>query len=251
MPDLAVARAALTANRGGIRVSVPADMYDGLELLPSILSADFSRLGEEVGAVMDAGARIIHVDVMDGHFVPNLTIGPAVVEALAPSVHGRGGAFSVHLMIERPEAYLETFVRAGADAVSLHVETCPHLYHALETIKSLGAGAGVAINPGTGLSRIEDVLGLVDYVLVMTVNPGFGGQKLIEPALDKVPALRDMLRPGVAIEVDGGINRDNIRRVVEAGANWVVTGSALFGAQDPRSEAGALRDLMAGRPVVW
>jgi ribulose-phosphate 3-epimerase len=225
---------------------IPEAVFGELHLLPSILSADFSRLGEQIGQVMDAGARVIHVDVMDGHFVPNITIGPPVVKSLAPIVHGRGGLFSVHLMIERPEGYLEDFVEAGADAVSVHVEACPHLYHALAAIKELGAGAGVALNPGTGFERIRDVLDFVDYVLVMTVNPGFGGQTLITAALDKVPALRKMLPQEAAIEVDGGIHRENIRQVVEAGANWLVTGSALFGAADPGAEARALQRLMAG-----
>jgi len=231
-------------------VSIPAAFYEQVHLLPSILSADFSRLGDEVGAVMDAGVRIIHIDVMDGHFVPNLTIGPAVLASLEPLVHGRGGVFSVHLMIEHPEDYLDAFVRAGADAISVHVETCPHLYHAVQGIKALGAGAGVALNPGTSASRIEEVVALLDYVLVMTVNPGFGGQELIEPALAKLPGLRRMLPPRVAIEVDGGINRGNIRRAVEAGANWVVTGSALFGADDVTAEARVLQDLMVGRQPV-
>ena len=231
-------------------MSIPAAFYEQVHLLPSILSADFSRLGNEVGAVMDAGVRIIHIDVMDGHFVPNLTIGPAVLASLEPLVHGRGGVFSVHLMIEHPEDYLDAFVRAGADAISVHVETCPHLYHAVQGIKALGAGAGVALNPGTSASRIEEVVALLDYVLVMTVNPGFGGQELIEPALAKLPGLRRMLPPRVAIEVDGGINRGNIRRAVEAGANWVVTGSALFGADDVTAEARVLQDLMVGRQPV-
>lgn len=231
-------------------MSIPAAFYEQVHLLPSILSADFSRLGDEVGAVMDAGVRIIHIDVMDGHFVPNLTIGPAVLTSLEPLVHGRGGVFSVHLMIEHPEDYLDAFVRAGADAISVHVETCPHLYHAVQGIKALGAGAGVALNPGTSASRIEEVVALLDYVLVMTVNPGFGGQELIEPALAKLPGLRRMLPPRVAIEVDGGINRGNIRRAVEAGANWVVTGSALFGADDVTAEARVLQDLMVGRQPV-
>ncbi len=231
-------------------MSIPAAFYEQVHLLPSILSADFSRLGDEVGAVMDAGVRIIHIDVMDGHFVPNLTIGPAVLASLEPLVHGRGGVFSVHLMIEHPEDYLDAFVRAGADAISVHVETCPHLYHAVQGIKALGAGAGVALNPGTSASRIEEVVALLDYVLVMTVNPGFGGQELIEPALAKLPGLRRMLPPRVAIEVDGGINRGNIRRAVEAGANWVVTGSALFGADDVTAEARVLQDLMVGRQPV-
>jgi len=231
-------------------MSMPSNVYREIHLLPSILSADFSRLGEQIGLVMDAGVRIIHVDVMDGHFVPNITIGPLVVEAVAPLVHERGGLFSVHLMIERPEDYLEAFVRAGADAVSVHVEACSHLYHTLSTIKSLGAGAGVAINPGTDVGMIREVTWLLDYVVVMTVNPGFGGQKLIPPALDKVPAIRRLLPEGVAIEVDGGVHRGNIRQVVEAGANWIVAGSAVFGTEDPQAEARALQRLMVGGVVV-
>jgi ribulose-phosphate 3-epimerase len=232
-------------------VSVSQEFYGQVHLLPSILSADFSRLGEQVSRVMDAGARIIHVDVMDGHFVPNITVGPLVVQSLAPLVHGRGGVFSVHLMIERPEDYLEAFVKAGADAVSVHAEACSSLYHAIETLKVLGAGAGVALNPGTSPSAVREVAALVDYVLVMTVNPGFGAQKLIEPALAKVPEIRRMLPAGKAIEVDGGVDRDNIRRVVEAGANWIVAGSAVFGAEDPAAEAGALQQLMVGLGTVW
>jgi ribulose-phosphate 3-epimerase len=231
-------------------VTIPAAVYRELHLLPSILSADFSRLGEQITQVMDAGTRVIHVDVMDGHFVPNITIGPPVVRSLASLVHDRDGLLSVHLMIEQPEDYLEDFVGAGADTVSVHVEACPHLYHAVAAIKELGAGAGVALNPGTEVARILDILPFVDYVLVMTVNPGFGGQKLIAPALDKVPALRRMLPAGAAIEVDGGIHRENIREVVEAGANWLVTGSALFGAEDAGAEARILQGLMAGPGVV-
>ncbi len=225
-------------------MAVPAAVYRELHLLPSLLSADFARLGEEVEAVLDAGVRFIHVDVMDGHFVPNLTIGPGVVSALAPRVHERGGILSVHLMIEHPEQFLETFARAGADALSVHVEACPHLYHALQRIKSLGMGAGLALNPGTSVERVAEVLDLVDYLLVMTVNPGFGGQELIESALAKVPVLRPLLPTTAAIEVDGGVNRENIRRVVEAGANWIVAGSAVFGAGDPFRQAQELAALM-------
>ena len=198
--------------------------------------------------MMDSGARIIHCDVMDGHFVPNLTIGPAVVASVAPDVHKRGGFLSVHLMIERPETFVDAFVGAGADALSVHVEACAHLYHAIEGIKASGVGAGVAINPGTDVSRIRDVAELVDLVLVMTVNPGFGGQNLISSALDKVPVVREMIRPDAAIELDGGVHRDNIRRVVEMGANWIVAGSAVFGAVDPGEEARALQSLMRGEP---
>jgi ribulose-phosphate 3-epimerase len=156
----------------------------------------------------------------------------------------------VHLMIERPEDYIEAFVKAGADALSVHVEACPFLYHAVQAIRALGAGAGVALNPGTDLARVKDVVSLVDLVLVMTVNPGFGGQALIGPALQKVPELRRMLPEGVAIELDGGVNRGNIREVVEAGANWIVAGSAVFGAEDPGAEAVVLQGLMAGRGLV-
>ncbi len=227
-------------------MSMPQEFYGQVHLLPSILSANFSRLGEEVGGAMDGGARIIHVDVMDGHFVPNITVGPLVVQSLAALVHGRGGFFSVHLMIENPERYLEAFVEAGADAVSVHAEACRSLYHAIEKLKALGAGAGVALNPGTSPSVLRDVAQMVDVVLVMTVNPGFGAQKLIEPALAKVPEIRRMLPAGKAIEVDGGVHRDNIRRVVEAGANWIVAGSAVFGSPNPTSEARVLQELMVG-----
>lgn len=225
-------------------MTIPSAVYGEPHLLPSILSADFARLGEEIAAVMDAGVRMIHVDVMDGHFVPNITVGPLVVEAVAPLVHERGGFLSVHLMIESPQDYLRTFAEAGADALSIHVEADPHLYHAIEAIKGLGVGAGVALNPGTDVSRVREVTDLVDYVLVMTVNPGFGGQKLIRRAMQKVPVLRGMLPRTAAIELDGGVNRENIREVVDLGANWIVAGSAVFGAADPSAEAKLLQGLM-------
>jgi ribulose-phosphate 3-epimerase len=226
---------------------VPAAIYRELHLLPSILSADFGHLAAEIDRVMDAGVRIIHCDVMDGHFVPNLTIGPAVVGAIAPQVHGRGGLLSVHLMIERPEQFFDEFAAAGADVLSVHAEACTQLHHAVGAIKTFGIGAGVAINPGTHVSRIRDVAGLVDVVLVMTVNPGFGGQKLIPAALEKVPAVREMVREDAAIELDGGVHRANIRQVVESGANWIVAGSAVFGAPDPGEEARLLQALMLGQ----
>jgi ribulose-phosphate 3-epimerase len=227
-------------------VPVTPATYREVHLLPSILSADFSRLGEEIARVMDAGVRIIHCDVMDGHFVPNLTMGPALVGAIAPDVHRRGGLLSVHLMIERPEAFVEDFAAAGADVLSVHVEACPQLYHAIESIKALGVGAGVALNPGTHVAALRDVAELLDVVLIMTVNPGFGGQKLIPAALDKVPAVRRMIRPDAAVELDGGVNRGNIRQVVQSGANWVVAGSAVFGAPDPAAEVRVLESLMSG-----
>lgn len=225
---------------------VPTDAYQGLHLLPSVLSADFARLGDDIARVMDAGVRIIHCDVMDGHFVPNITFGPAVIAAIAPAVHKRGGLLSVHLMIEHPEKFMEDFARAGSDVLSVHAEACPQLYHAVEAIKGLGMGAGVAINPGTHVSAVREVASLVDVVLVMTVNPGFGGQKLIPAALAKVPMIRKMIRPEAALELDGGVDRANIRRVVEMGANWIVAGSAVFGAEDPGAEARVLQNLMTG-----
>ena len=231
-------------------MAIPETVRREVHLVPSILSADFSRLGQQVAQVMDAGARIIHVDVMDGHFVPNITVGPLVVQALAPQVHGREGFFSVHLMIEQPEDYLEAFVRAGADAVSIHVEACAHAYHALAAIRELGASAGAALNPGSDVALVLELAEVVDFVLVMTVNPGFGGQKLIAPALAKVSELRRTLPKGAAIEVDGGIDRANIREVVQKGANWLVSGSAVFGAEDPGAEARLLQSIMVGGGAV-
>jgi ribulose-phosphate 3-epimerase len=220
---------------------VPAEMYQGTHLLPSILSADFARLGQQIELVMDAGVQIIHVDIMDGHFVPNLTVGPVVVEKIAPLVHARGGYLSVHLMVEEPDRFLEGFVRAGADALSVHVEACVHLHRTVSAIKELGAGAGVAINPGTDLCWLGEAVHFLDFALVMTVNPGFGGQKFIVQALDKVRRLRRQLPPEVGIEVDGGINRDNISSVAEAGGNWLVAGSAVYHASDVAAEVRYLR----------
>ncbi len=220
---------------------VPAQMYQGTHLLPSILSADFARLGQQIELVMDAGVQIIHVDVMDGHFVPNLTVGPVVVEKIAPLVHARGGYLSVHLMVEEPDRLLEGFVRAGGDAVSVHVEACVHLHRTVTAIKELGAAAGVAINPGTDLRWLGEAVHFCDFALVMTVNPGFGGQKFIVEALDKVRRLRRKLPPWVGIEVDGGINRDNISSVAEAGGNWLVAGSAVYHAADVAAEVRYLR----------
>ncbi|MGI5939541.1 MAG: ribulose-phosphate 3-epimerase [Thermoleophilia bacterium] len=221
---------------------IPAEVYREVHLSPSILSADFSRLGEQISLVMDVGVRMIHFDVMDGHFVPNLSIGPGVLKSVAPLVHGRGGLFSVHLMLAQPEKYVADFIHAGADAVSFHVESGVHHRQTIATIKRLGAGAGVALNPGTDLTRVAELLPLVDFVLVMTVNPGFGGQKHIPAALNKLPRLREVLPPEAAIEVDGGIDRHNIQHAVQAGANWVVAGSAVFGAADPAAEALTLQE---------
>jgi ribulose-phosphate 3-epimerase len=201
-------------------------------IAPSILSADFSRLGEEVKAVESAGADWIHVDVMDGHFVPNITIGPLVVEA-ARRVTTL--PLDVHLMIEDPDQYLEAFARAGSTYLTVHPEACHHLHRTLQAIKDLGVKAGVALNPATPLSVLEWVLEDVDLVLVMSVNPGFGGQTFISNAIPKIGDLKSMLRsknPDVLIAVDGGVNQETIRSVSEAGADAFVAGSAIYGSSD-------------------
>jgi ribulose-phosphate 3-epimerase len=211
-----------------------------VEIAPSILSADFARLGEEIGAVERGGASVVHVDVMDGHFVPNITVGLPVVKAVARSTRLTVDA---HLMIEEPGRYVEQFVEAGAQMVSVHVEIDPHLHRTLACIKSKGARAGVAINPATPLVSLEEALVFADYVLLMSVNPGFGGQKFIETSIEKLRRLRAMIderRLSTRIEIDGGIDRSNISEVVAAGAEIIVAGSAVFNTPDP---AQAVRDL--------
>lgn len=210
-------------------------------IAPSILSADFSRLGQELRAVTDAGADLIHVDVMDGRFVPNITIGPLVVEAARRSTHV---PLDVHLMIVEPEKYIEDFARAGAARISVHVEACPHLHRTLQQIAKTGAMPAVAINPSTPLVAIEEVLGDVGMVLIMSVNPGFGGQSFIPGALDKIRRLRAMLDArglAVDIEVDGGVKPDNAAAIRAAGANIFVAGSAVFGQPDYRAAIAAIR----------
>ena len=213
-----------------------------IEIAPSILSADFARLGEEIAAVERGGAGILHVDVMDGHFVPNITIGLPVVKSLAAATRL---PIDAHLMISEPGRYAEQFVAAGAKMVSVHVEADPHLHRTLMAIKGAGAQAGIAINPATSLGAIEEAIGFADYILIMSVNPGFGGQRFINPALQKVRSLRQMLderRLNAKIEIDGGIDLNNIAEVVAAGAEILVAGSAIFGAADPQEATRLMRE---------
>ncbi len=223
--------------------ALPAERFRSRLLAPSLLSADFSRLGEEVDRVLDAGVRLIHFDVMDGHFVPNLTVGPVVLSWLAPRIHERGAAVDVHLMIEEPARYVDAFAEAGADAISVHVEVDANLHRTLARIRELGCAAGLAINPATDLAVAGEALQYVDYVLLMTVNPGFGGQRFIPGTLEKVRRLRATLPDGVALEVDGGVARETLPSLREQGANWFVAGSAVFGADDPGEEARVLQAL--------
>ncbi|MDR6227243.1 ribulose-phosphate 3-epimerase [Desmospora profundinema] len=218
------------------------------KLAPSILSADFARLGEEIRDVEQGGADWIHVDVMDGHFVPNLTIGPLVVEAIRPHT---SLPLDVHLMIEHPERYINDFVRAGADWITVHQEVCPHLHRTLAQIRESGAKAGVALNPGTSVSAIEPVLQEVDLILLMTVNPGFGGQVFIPSVTRKIRETTRLLRERgftrVEIEVDGGIQPGTAREAAAAGATVFVAGSAVFGQADRKQALDAIRaDAEAG-----
>lgn len=214
-----------------------------IRIAPSILSADFSKLGEEIREVERHGADWIHVDVMDGHYVPNITIGPLVVDAIKP--HTRL-PLDVHLMIEQPERYIGDFVKAGADLVTVHVEACKHLHRTLGLIKELGVKAGVALNPATPLELIQHILTEeLDLVLLMTVNPGFGGQRFIPGVLSKISALREQLDSlgfhHTEIEVDGGINAETAKLVTEAGANVLVAGNAVFGQSDRAAAIRAIR----------
>ncbi len=212
-----------------------------LRIAPSILAADFARLGEEVRAAEAVGADWIHVDVMDGHFVPNITIGPAIVEAVRRCTDL---PLDVHLMIENPDRYVGDFVSAGADTVGVHVEACPHLHRSVQSIREAGARACVVINPATPANAVEAILSDVDQVLVMTVNPGFGGQKFIRSALPAVEQIRDWIQRSeleVDIEVDGGITAETIGEAARAGANVFVAGTAVFGTQDYKAAIETLR----------
>ncbi|ODT76340.1 MAG: ribulose-phosphate 3-epimerase [Pelagibacterium sp. SCN 64-44] len=218
-----------------------------LRIAPSILSADFARLGDEVKAIADAGADYIHVDVMDGHFVPNISFGAPVMKAVRGVT---GKVFDVHLMIAPADPYLADFANAGADIVTVHAEAGPHLHRSLQAIRSLGKKAGVALNPATPVSAIQHVIDDVDLVLVMSVNPGFGGQSFIPESLNKIRQAKALIGGrDIDLEVDGGISADNAREIVVAGANVLVAGSAIYGGNDPATYAGrirAIRDAATG-----
>jgi ribulose-phosphate 3-epimerase len=221
-----------------------------IEIVPSILSADFARLADDIARVERAGATILHLDVMDGHFVPNLTIGPPVVESVRRTTRLH---LDVHLMIENPERFVAAFVEAGANSVSVHYEACRHLDGTLGLIRKAGALAGVVLNPATPVAVLEDVLEVADYVLLMSVNPGFGGQKLIPYVLDKARQLDRMRREkklALPIEIDGGVNRQNLADVVRSGCEWIVTGSAIFHTADPEATVREMREIAAGATGV-
>jgi ribulose-phosphate 3-epimerase len=213
-----------------------------LRVAPSILAADFARLGEQIEQVMDAGARVIHVDVMDGHFVPPISIGAMVADSIQDLVHARGGILDVHLMVDRPERRIEEFVAAGADTLSVHWEATPHVHYALKAVRDAGLRAGLAINPATSPEAIAGLAGAFDQLLCMTVNPGWGGQPYIEASTAKVARLRELLGPDVPIEVDGGIDAATARETAAAGATLFVAGSSIFGSGDP---AAAYREIAA------
>jgi len=219
-------------------------------IAPSILSADFAALGNAIAAVERGGADLIHVDVMDGHFVPNITIGPAVVASIKRVVHV---LLDVHLMIADPDRYIDAFASAGASMMSVHVEVLPHLHRTLHAIKALDVRAGVVLNPATPVGAIEEIVADVDYVLVMSVNPGFGGQTFIRRSESKVREVRALLdRAGnpAPVEIDGGIDLDNVATVVSAGARIIVAGSAIFHASDPERATRALKDAALGAVSV-
>jgi len=221
-----------------------------LQIVPSILSADFARLGDEIHKVEQGGATMLHVDIMDGHFVPNLTVGPPVVRSIRAITKM---TLDVHLMISDPDKYAPIFIEAGADQVSVHQEAARHLDGTLRSIQSEGIHAGVVLNPSTPVAMLDDVLGLVDYVLVMSVNPGFGGQQFIPHALDKVRQLarrRKELGLNFAIEIDGGVNLENLADIVRAGVDWVVSGASIFKSPDATATVERMREIALNATAV-
>ena len=219
-------------------------------LAPSILAGDWWNIGEQIEAAIRGGADILHFDVMDGHFVPNITAGPEILASLRKRVNL---PIDAHLMIENPDRYIPQFVKAGANWISVHIENVPHIHRTLSLIRDLGAKAGVVLNPGTPLSAIEEAIHYADYVLLMSVNPGFSGQKFIERSLERLALLRDMrdrLNPSCLIEIDGGIKESNVIDVVRAGADVVVVGSGIFGAQDIEVQTRRIKELIASAVAV-
>jgi ribulose-phosphate 3-epimerase len=214
-------------------VQATAELLRSVRVAPSVLSADFGRLREQVREVLDAGARVIHVDVMDGHFVPPITIGPLIVAALREQAEQAGAALDVHLMIERPERHVAEFVKAGAHSITFHAEATPHVAYTAALVRESGACVGVAINPATQVGELAELSHSIDLALCMSVNPGWGGQAFIEHSLDKLERMRHILGEQVALEVDGGVDTHTAPGVRKAGANLLVAGSAVFGAADP------------------
>jgi ribulose-phosphate 3-epimerase len=219
---------------------VSKELLRGVHVAPSILSADFSQLKDQVQDVLDAGARVIHVDVMDGHFVPPITVGPLVVAALREQAEHAGAILDVHLMIERPERHIVEFVNAGAGSITAHFEATPHVAYALERAREHGVGAGVAITPSTPTQALSEIAQIIDVALCMTVNPGWGGQPFISRSQQKIARLRELLPPEVAVEVDGGIDPATAPLCRKSGANLFVAGSAIFKSRDPAAAYAAI-----------